>query len=405
MCSPAPTPSERAHLQCQSAKRMEEVGEYDAAREDLNGLWPRVGERPPVEGMERAAAAEVLLRSAREFIAGGRAAEAEGLARSAVQVLERGGEQSLLAEALRTQGVARARLGMREQALEALRRAAEVAEQAGDFEGAGQAVLTLLEELGGQLGLQELLETFGRADALLSKSGRPENRERLLECARRLLFVGGARPGPESWGGFSFEEAVRRFEARLLEWALRDAGGVITQAARLLGIKRQSLSSMLHMRHRELLSLRAPRRRVPAFRGGEDEARAVTILHVEDCSEVSDAVRETLEGEGWRVEVVGSGAEASRRLGGGARYDALIFDYELPGADGVELTRLVRRLPHRRRTPVIMLTASDVEREARRAGVDSFLRKPQDVGRIAETVAPLLARRQKESQERGECEG
>lgn len=67
--------------------------------------------------------------------------------------------------------------------------------------------------------------------------------------------AGGAGDRPELWRGFSFREEVRRFEARLLERALRDAGGVISDAAKLLGIKRQSLSSMLHTRHQELLPL------------------------------------------------------------------------------------------------------------------------------------------------------
>jgi CheY-like chemotaxis protein len=224
-----------------------------------------------------------------------------------------------------------------------------------------------------------------------------------------VLLLVGAQSGPERWRGFSFDEALHRFESRLLERALRDAGGVVAQAARLLGIKRQSLSSMLHTRHRELLSLRPPaepRRRSLMFRpAGGDATRAVTILHVEDRGEISDAVRETLETEGWRVEVVASGAEALRRLRGEDYYDVLIFDYGLPGLDGVELTRQARALPHRQRTPIIMLTASEVEREARRAGVNSFLRKPQDVGAIAETVARLLARQQKRPEERDECEG
>jgi transcriptional regulator with GAF, ATPase, and Fis domain len=164
-----------------------------------------------------------------------------------------GGGASASAEALRVRGLELARAGDVEEALAILRRAVEVAEQAGDVEGAGRAAVALLEESGGRLGDPELTELFGRADAWLSKSKRPEDMELLLECARWALFGSGTRAGPERWRGFSFNEAVWRFEARLLERALRDAGGVITRAAELLGMKRQSLSSMLHTRHRELL--------------------------------------------------------------------------------------------------------------------------------------------------------
>lgn len=120
--------------------------------------------------------------------------------------------------------------------------------------------------------------------------------------------------------------------------------------------------------------------------------REVSILYAEGVAAVADAVRETLEVEGWRVEVCARGDEALRRLLGGERFDLFIFDFPLAGLDGVELTRRVRGLPRRAHTPIIMLTDSEVEREARSAGVDAFLRKPRGVYSLAETAARLLAR-------------
>jgi CheY-like chemotaxis protein len=58
--------------------------------------------------------------------------------------------------------------------------------------------------------------------------------------------------------------------------------------------------------------------------------------------------------------------------------------------NGLELTRRARSLDHRKQTPIIMISASEAAREAREAGVNVFLRKPQDIGRIVETVARLL---------------
>jgi len=52
----------RAELCCELAKDFEDRGDYEAARELLSGLWPSLGERPKVEGLERSIAAEVLLR-------------------------------------------------------------------------------------------------------------------------------------------------------------------------------------------------------------------------------------------------------------------------------------------------------------------------------------------------------
>src|SRR5215212_6062048 len=103
------------------------------------------------------------------------------------------------------------------------------------------------------------------------------------------------------------------------------------------------------------------------------------------------AVRETLEAEGWHVEVCASGDEALRRLQGEARFDLLILDFRLPGLDGLELARRARALPRAVRTPIIMFTDSEVERDARRAGVDAYLRKPRGVYSLARTAAGLLA--------------
>lgn len=122
-----------------------------------------------------------------------------------------------------------------------------------------------------------------------------------------------------------------------------------------------------------------------------DASLTPRILHAEDNATVADAVRETLEAHGWAVETCADGAEALRLLGGTTRFNLLVFDNDLPGLSGLELIRQARRLPGRRGVPIIMLSASDVEAQARRAGADTFLRKPSEIGRLAETVARLLA--------------
>jgi two-component system phosphate regulon response regulator PhoB len=146
------------------------------------------------------------------------------------------------------------------------------------------------------------------------------------------------------------------------------------------------------------LSLPAPKvcpgggRTEPAPDAGVRGARPFSILYAEQAPLDADAVRETLEAEGWRVEVCVRGDEALRRLQDGGRFDLLILDFCLPGLDGLELTRHARALPLASQTPIIMFTDSEVERDARRAGVDAYLRKPRDVYSLARTAAGLLAR-------------
>jgi CheY-like chemotaxis protein len=342
------------------------------------------------------ARAKVLLAQRRE-------AEAEKFVRSAARVLERGGEQSLYAEALTTHGIALARLGRPQIAYEVLGRAVEVAEQAGDGESAGQAAMTIIEECGSHLSGSELSEIYVRADELLGKSQNMATLKRLGACARRVLFLTHASASPHDWTGFSFRDAVRSYESHLIERALRDAEGMVSRAAQLLGLKHhQSLVSLIKNRHQHLLHVRTPivpRKRsiiraLDPCRGQdyveEKAVRSVVILHVEDNRQLAGAVKETLEEEGWTVETSADGVEALHQLAGETHYDVLLFDNELPGASGIELVRRARGLSHRRQTPIIMFSASDCEASARRAGVDAFLRKPQDIARLVETVARLL---------------
>ncbi|HJR09117.1 MAG TPA: tetratricopeptide repeat protein [Pyrinomonadaceae bacterium] len=342
--------------------------------------------------------AQVLLEQRRNV-------EAEKLVRLAVRVLERGDELLLYAEALTTHGIALARMGRPQNAYEVLRRAVEVAEQAGDGESAGQAALTIIEECGSHLTERELNTTYERAADLLDKSQNMATIKRLCACARRVLFLLNASPSPPDWKGFSFRDAVRRYESHLIERALKDADGMVSKAAQWLGFKHHhSLISLLKNRHQHLLHVRTPivpRKRsiirAPAgnyraiHRLPERAARTVVILHVEDNKFLADAVRETLEEEGWTVRHLSNGADALREIAGDAQYDLLLLDNELPGTSGVEIVRRARTLPHRQQTPIIMFSASDCEAEARRAGADAFLRKPKDIALLTETVARLLA--------------
>lgn len=57
------SPSERASLQCQIAGEFETAGDYESARQAMNGVWQRIGERPRLDGLENQVKGEVLLRA------------------------------------------------------------------------------------------------------------------------------------------------------------------------------------------------------------------------------------------------------------------------------------------------------------------------------------------------------
>lgn len=125
------------------------------------------------------------------------------------------------------------------------------------------------------------------------------------------------------------------------------------------------------------------------------ETQPVNILYVVDDSTIAETVKLALEDEGWAVETCADGTGAMKIIASYEPYDVLVFDNQLPGINGIDLILQTRTLAHRQETPIIMLSGSDIEKEARRAGADVFLSKPQDVPELAETIARLLARKSK----------
>lgn len=117
----------------------------------------------------------------------------------------------------------------------------------------------------------------------------------------------------------------------------------------------------------------------------------ITILYAEDFPPVKLIVKETLELEGWRVEDCDDGHTALRQIESGAQYDLILLDDDLPGPSGVELAARARELVHRSRTPIIMLSATERRSDARAAGVDIFLKKPEGMKSLVETIRQLLS--------------
>ncbi len=100
----------------------------------------------------------------------------------AVNTLEGSGEDGLLAEALTTQGLILCRLGHRQEAKPILERARRVAERCGNQEGAGRALLILIEEMGEQLPDDERREIGAHASQLLANSQQQSTKDRLKKC-------------------------------------------------------------------------------------------------------------------------------------------------------------------------------------------------------------------------------
>ena len=105
---------------------------------------------------------------------------------------------------------------------------------------------------------------------------------------------------------------------------------------------------------------------------------------------MADAVKESLELEGWEVETCADGAAALQKILETTTYDVLLLDYDLPGVSGIELVRRARSVAHRKDTPIIVLSVALGEAAAREAGANKFLHKPEDIRGLVETIKELV---------------
>lgn len=116
------------------------------------------------------------------------------------------------------------------------------------------------------------------------------------------------------------------------------------------------------------------------------------ILLVEDEPTIRTAVRDALRSQGHDVDDTVDGAEGLRRARMGG-YDLLVLDLMLPGMDGLEVCRSLRREGNR--TPIIILTAKGGEDDRVRGlqvGADDYVQKPFSVRELLARVTAQLRR-------------
>ncbi|HEX4119614.1 MAG TPA: response regulator transcription factor [Verrucomicrobiae bacterium] len=115
------------------------------------------------------------------------------------------------------------------------------------------------------------------------------------------------------------------------------------------------------------------------------------LLVVEDEEDLRRGLEQALREEGYAVDAAGDGADALYKAETW-EYDAIVLDIMLPGLDGLEI---LRRLRKKKTVPVLLLTARDGLGDRVRGldlGADDYLVKPFDLGELMARIRALIRR-------------
>lgn len=114
------------------------------------------------------------------------------------------------------------------------------------------------------------------------------------------------------------------------------------------------------------------------------------ILFVDDTSDTRAMVEFALRQDGFAVTAVATPDEGLNEARENS-YDLILLDIGLPDKDGLELCREIRRFDEK--TPVLFYSAfADLldEQEAKRAGAQGAMRKPEDTVRLGAVIRQLV---------------
>ena len=116
-----------------------------------------------------------------------------------------------------------------------------------------------------------------------------------------------------------------------------------------------------------------------------------TILAVDDSVVMQELIKRVLAAD-YRVLVSDSAVEALSVLGR-EKVALLLLDVSMPGIDGLEFCRTVRKLPQFEALPIIMLTARDRafdKVQGRLAGASEYLTKPFDATQLRQLIQKFV---------------
>ena len=118
-----------------------------------------------------------------------------------------------------------------------------------------------------------------------------------------------------------------------------------------------------------------------------------TIMLVDDSATLLLSVSMILTKAGYQVEKASDAQEGLRKLGMGIKVDLLITDLNMPGLNGIEFIREVRKLPQYRFIPILFQTTESQQSkrlEAKAAGASGWLVKPVAAADLLSTIQLVM---------------
>jgi two-component system phosphate regulon response regulator PhoB len=119
-----------------------------------------------------------------------------------------------------------------------------------------------------------------------------------------------------------------------------------------------------------------------------------TILVVDDEADILELVRYNLAREGYHIETALTGEETLNKMAS-TTIDLIILDLMLPGIDGLEVTRQLKKNPETQPIPIVMLTAKGEEPDVvagLELGADDYIVKPFSPRILVARIKAVLRR-------------
>jgi signal transduction histidine kinase/ActR/RegA family two-component response regulator len=120
------------------------------------------------------------------------------------------------------------------------------------------------------------------------------------------------------------------------------------------------------------------------------------LLVVEDNHVNQKVVTAVLRKRGFIIELANDGREALAKLESGGDFDLVLMDVQMPGLDGLEATRLIRKDQRWKALPIVAMTAHAMTGDKERcleAGMNGYISKPVHPAHLLTTVDEFLAHR------------